>query len=91
VLKLPELAVVGDCSTIFVEAVDLKNPSADNFAVIVGSTSHKFKMIFKSENIKVIAGDYDVEISSKGISHFKGDDIDYWIVAEASSTFDTNV
>jgi len=91
VLKLPELAVVGDRSTIFVEAVDLKNPSADNFAVVVGSTSHKFKMIFKSENIKVIAGDYDVEISSKGISHFKGDDIDYWIVAEASSTFDTNV
>ena len=36
-----------------------------------------------------IAGDYDVEISSKGISHFKGDDVDYWIVAEATSTFES--
>lgn len=88
VLKLPELAVCGDGNDITVEAIDLKNPSADTFAIKVGTTSHKFKMVFKSENIKVIAGDYDVSISSKGISHFSGDDIEYWIVAEASSTFE---
>lgn len=87
VLKLPELAVVGNGQDITVEAIDLKNPSADNFAIKVGTTSHTFRMIFKSENIKVIAGDYDVSISSKGISHFTGDDVEYWIVAEASSTF----
>jgi len=88
VLKMPELAIVGNGSEVFVEAIDSKNPSGDNFAVQVGTTSHKFKMIFKSENIKVIMGDYDVAISSKGISHFKGEDVDYWIVAEANSSFE---
>lgn len=87
VLKMPELAVVGDGEAIYVEASDSKNPSGDNFAVRVGDTTHRFKMVFKSENIKVIAGDYDVSISSKGISQFKGTDVDYWIVAEANSTF----
>lgn len=88
VLKLPELAICGDGQNITVEAVDLKNPSADTFAIKVGQTTHKFKMVFKSENIKVIAGDYDVAISSKGISHFRGEDVDYWIVAEANSSFE---
>lgn len=87
ILKMPEIAVVGDGKTMFIEAVDSRNPSGDVFAIEVGVTPHTFKMIFKSENLKVIAGDYDVNISSKGIAHFQGEDVDYWIVAESSSTF----
>jgi hypothetical protein len=88
VLKMPEFAVVGDGTDVYVQAIDSKNPSGDNFAVQVGTSVHKFKMIFRSENIKIMTGDYDVAISSKGISHFKGEDVDYWIVAEANSTFE---
>lgn len=87
VFGMPELAVCGDGTTMTIEAVDIKRPSGDNFAVIVGSTSHKFKMVFKSENMKLIQGDYNVSISSKGIGHFKCDDVEYWIATEASSTF----
>jgi hypothetical protein len=87
ILKMPEIAIVGNGTDITVEAVDSKNPSADTFAIKVGSTKHTFKMVFKSENIKIIAADYDVTISSKGIGNFKCEDIEYWIVAEASSTF----
>jgi len=84
---MPEIAIVGNGTDITVEAVDSKNPSADTFAIKVGTTKHTFKMVFKSENIKIIAADYDVTISSKGIGNFKCEDIEYWIVAEASSTF----
>ena len=90
ILKMPEIAIVGDGTDITVEAVDSKNHNADTFAIKVGSTKHIFKMIFKSENIKIIAADYNVTISSKGISNFKCEDIEYWIVAEASSTFKAN-
>jgi hypothetical protein len=87
VLKMPEIAVTGDSTAVYVEAIDVKNPSGDKFAIKVGDTPHTFKMIFKAENIKVISGDYNVAISSKGISHFAGDDVEYWIATEASSTF----
>lgn len=86
VLNLPELAVVGDGNEITLQAIDSKNPSGDSFAIPVGETTHKFRMIFRAENIKVLQGDYDVSISFKGISHFKGEDVEYWIATESTST-----
>jgi hypothetical protein len=46
-------------------------------------------MIFKTENFKMLAGGYEVKISSKGISHFKHKttNIQYWIATEAGSIF----
>lgn len=89
VLHLPEIAVTGDGSDMFVEAIDSKNPSSDSYKIQVGSTERNFKMIFKSENIKIMNGDYDVEISSRGIAHFNNQTVDYWIATEAASTFET--
>lgn len=87
VLQLPELAITGDGEGMYVEAIDSKNPSSDTYKVRLTNTDLTFKMIFKSENIKIMAGDYNVRISSRGIAHFKGTDIEYWIATEASSTF----
>jgi len=87
VLGLPEIAVTGENGVLSVQAVNTKNPSSDNFSIDVGQTSLTFKMIFLAENIKIIQDEYDVSISSKGIAHFKGKDIEYWVATESSSTF----
>jgi hypothetical protein len=79
--------VFGDGSKIFLKAVDSKKTGSDTFAIEVGETSHKFNMIFKAENIKLLPGAYATRIASKGIAHFKGDAVEYWIATEASSTF----
>jgi hypothetical protein len=44
--------------------------------------------VFKTENLKMIPGSYDVTISSKGIAHFKNkkDSIQYWIATEKDSS-----
>ena len=49
----------------------------------------EYKMYFKTENIKVLKGSYDVAISSKGIGHFSNQDIDleYWIALEPDSEY----
>lgn len=86
VLSMPEFAVVGDGESISVQAIDSKNPTSDNFAVTVGTTDHRFRMIFKAENMKMIPGDYTVNLSFKGLAHFEGEDVQYWIAAEANST-----
>ena len=87
VLGLPEIAVVGDGTTISVQAIDSKNPAGDSFSMSVGTTDKTFRAIFKSENIKVLNGDYNVKLCSKGISHWSGPEAEYWIAVEASSTF----
>jgi len=87
VLGLPELAVVGDGSNIMLQAVDVKNPSADEYSIVVAETDKVFRAVFRSENLKLMDGDYQLMISSKGISQFVGTEASYWIAVEASSTF----
>jgi len=87
ILGLPEIVVTGDGTNIFLQGVDSKNISGHVFYINIGTTDKVFKAIFKSENIKVIPGDYEVSISSRGISHFKGSEAEYWIAVEQTSTF----
>ena len=90
VLALPELVVHGDGSKIFLVATDTNNNSSDEFRNEVGTTDKDFQMVFKIENMKMMSGDYDVVVSSKGISHFKNanSNLEYWIATEASSNYE---
>lgn len=88
ILRTPEIAVTGNEGHISIETFDSKNPTSDTFSIVVGETPHKFKMVFKVENIKLLAGDYNVQINRKGIGCFKCDDIEYFITTESSSTFE---
>lgn len=88
IVNLPEIAVVGDGTNVFLQALDVKNASSNQYSVKVGDTDKTFRIIFRVENIvKLLAGDYDVSISSKGISYFKGDNIEYWIAVETTSSY----
>jgi len=88
VLQLPEIAVTGDSHHITVTATNSKNPSSDVFSIEVGNTDKSFNMIFKVENIiKLISSNYDVMISSKGLSKWSTNNMFYYIATEASSTF----
>lgn len=88
VLQATHVVIEGDSETIYVGAGKPTDKTSDTFKIEVGSTEHTFKFAFKAEHIKVLPGNYTVQISSKNISHFKGDDIEYWIMADAvHSTF----
>ena len=90
VLSLPELVFSGDKEKIRLVATDMNNDSCDEYDVVVGETDKTFKMVFKIENMKMMSGDYDVVVSSKGISHFKNanSNLEYWIATEASSNYE---
>lgn len=87
VLALPEIVVFGDGRNVFLQAADTKNSTGDVYSINIGDTDKTFRAIFKSENIRIIPGDYEVTISSRGISHFFGKEVEYWIAVEQSSTF----
>ena len=93
VLSLPEIAVSGENGVINIQAIDSKNPSSDTYSITIDSEIYsidpgaKFRMIFLAENIKILPENYKVSISSKGLAHFQGSDIEYWIATESSSTY----
>lgn len=87
ILALPEIVVSGDGKKMYLQAADTKNPTGDVSSIEIGETDKTFKAIFKAENIKIIPGKYEVDISSKGISRFSGEEVEYYIAVESSSTF----
>ena len=90
VLGTPEISVESDSGNINIKALDVNNDSTDTFTVALDEKSDsKFRFVFKTENMKMLPGNYDVEISSKGISHFtmQGQKLQYWSATESSSSF----
>ena len=91
VLGTPEISVESDSGNINIKALDVNNDSTDTFKIVLeeSHSGDKFRFVFKTENMKMLPGNYDVEISSKGISHFtlQGQKLEYWIATEASSSF----
>tara|TARA_Y100000992_G_scaffold266811_1_gene204963 strand:- start:63 stop:740 length:678 start_codon:yes stop_codon:yes gene_type:complete len=71
-------------------ACDKKNDTANDYSLDCPVDGEgEFKFFFKVENMKLLDGTYDVEISSKNISHYKnkGTDVEYWIALEPESTY----
>jgi hypothetical protein len=90
VLSSPNIAVVSDGSKISLQCFDATNDAAStNTLDVTDGNGDRFRMIFKTEALKMIPGSYDVHVSSKGVSHFrnKAKDLQYWITTEAGSTY----
>jgi len=60
------------------------------YSIEVGETDKEFRAIFDPTKFSVLSknltNEYDVDISTKGFAHFKAENLEYWIVLEASST-----
>jgi hypothetical protein len=91
VLSSPHIALKSDGKHVTLYAYDAKDDTQHSTNIDVGDGNGKsFNMVFKTENLKMISGSYDVQISFKGLAHFKNtkDDIQYWIAIELNeSTF----
>ena len=87
-LALPEIVVRGKEGAVTLVATDTKNPTSNEFSQDLGiAADAEYEFIFKVENFKFIQQDYNVVISSKGISHFKGDKVQYWVATESGSKY----
>ena len=88
VLGVPDVVLQGTAGgDINLTVTDRKNDTSNDFAIKVGeNASSDFTYFFKVENLKLLAGDYKVEVSSKGISHFTNVNkpVEYFIALEAA-------
>ena len=67
---------------------DKKNDSGNCYSTNVDAKGDgTYKFYFKTENLKLIPGSYDVTVSSKNISHFKNGKTQYWIALEPESSY----
>lgn len=85
VLKLGEIAFIGEGDKVILSAVDSKNPTADTYNITIAENGDfgEFKMLMKVENLKLMPNDYVVALSARGLAHFKSNKVNYWIALEA--------
>ena len=87
-----DVAIIGTDDSISIKILDTKDSSANTFETDLGpnTTGHKFSFVMNISNMKIIDGEYDVQISSKLISTWtnKTKPVSYFIALEKSSTFD---
>ena len=87
VLQFSEIAFVGEGGKCYLKAIDSANDNADDFGVEIGETADEFKIIIKTDNLKLMPIDYDVTLCSKGISEFKGEGVTYYVAIDSKSTY----
>jgi hypothetical protein len=89
IYQLPDLSVVGEAGVVKLVVRDKKNDTSNEFSIVVGETDEEFVFNFKTENIRILPGTYEVVISKKLLSRFVNTnfDVKYYIAMEPDSTF----
>ena len=86
VLGVPDVGLKGTAGgDIELTVTDRKNETSNDFSIKVGDNSPTdFTYFFKVENVELLGGDYKVQVSAKGISHFAhvNKSVEYFIALE---------
>ena len=89
VLQIPDVSLIGDGERIYLTVRDKKNTGSNSYRVDVGETGDVFQFNMKVENLKLLAGDYDVILSAKNLAKFIAHSVPvtYFVALEPDSTF----
>ena len=89
-LDAPTLSLIVEDSNIVARVICSQNPSSNTYSLVIGKydgpdTEADYR--FNIDNLKLIAGDYSVDITNKLISNWKHDtvNVQYWIALDKSS------
>jgi hypothetical protein len=86
-----ELSITPNNGSVTLTVTSTDNSTANSFSIDVTGESQadKYNFIFNISNLKMLSGNYDVEISSKLISQFKNTNtsLKYWIALEKNSKY----
>ena len=87
-----EVSIQAKDGVLSLSIVEKQNATSNTFSIDIDGEFKQdavFNFIIDIANLKILPGDYDVEISSKLITQFKNKELPltYWIALEKSSTY----
>ncbi|MBC8442607.1 MAG: hypothetical protein H8D80_00290 [Proteobacteria bacterium] len=91
VLQVNDIAIRSNGSAVELVTMDKNDSSTNNFSIDIGDNTDgsEFVFYFKSENLKMLQGSYDIRITEKVVSEFKhqSKELTYWVALESDSTY----
>lgn len=86
-----EVSISSNDGILSLSILESQNSTSNAYSIDIDGDfgDATFNFVMNIANLKILAGDYDVSISSKLISNFshKELDLNYWIALEKTSTF----
>ena len=85
-----ELSITAKDGVLSLSVVENQNATSNAFSIDMDGEFKQdavFNFILNFDNLKLLPGDYDVEISSKLVTQFSMDNLKYWIAVEKTSTY----
>jgi hypothetical protein len=87
-----EVSITGKDGVLSLSVVDSQNSTSNTFSIDIDGEFKSdvvFNFVMTIGNLKILPGDYEVQISSKLITQFKHKELNvrYWIALEKTSTF----
>jgi len=81
ILGTNHVVFAGKSGKLTLEAVDVSGKNVDEGSLELGETEHTFRAVLLVERLKIMAGDYEVSISSKGVVQFanKNLKLKFWV------------
>ncbi len=90
-LDSPTLSLIVEDGNIVARVLCTQNPSSNSYSLVIGKydgddTEADYR--FNIDNLKLISGDYNVDINNKLISNWKHEtvSVQYWIALDKTST-----
>ena len=92
VLQVNDIAIRSNGNELEIVAMDKKDSSSNSYSIAIGDLphdNHDFCFYFKAENLKMLPGDYDVNITEKVVSQFTNTNqsLKYWVALESDSYY----
>lgn len=91
VLQLPDLKISSEGDKIVLTVHDRKDSTSNQYSFEVGDndSNSDFEFLFKVENMKMLPGDYKVEIAQNSVAQFSNKNISlrYWVAMEPDSSY----
>ena len=87
-----QVSITNKNGILSLSVVDSENSTSNTFSIDIDGefkSDTQFNVIINISNLKILPGDYDVQLSSKLITQFKNREVNvtYWIALENSSKF----
>jgi hypothetical protein len=84
IYSVPDLCLYGHDGKIYLSVNDKKNETSNVYSLPVGETEDEFCHCLKMENLKLLPGTYNVQISDPKVAKFvnKQYNVSYWIALE---------
>ena len=81
VLQVPDIGIVADTQSVYMVAYNNADPTTNQFRVEIAPnpTGETHQVYLKHSYLKLIARDYNVKVSTRGIVQFEAPNLQYWI------------